>query len=147
MPAPKREPTETIESYIFVRSRTVMSNKVELRRANLQAWKQGKSGNIHNSCSVRGVWLIPEKDPSQYKNLDSNIKKNTAFIKKCKTSLAADSAQQLINDIKKLSLEKYISEVVGGVLEGMLKCKSSSDIAACVEVRLEKEGGTEFDVC
>ncbi|KAI9310910.1 hypothetical protein BX666DRAFT_2032401 [Dichotomocladium elegans] len=74
------------------------------------------------------------EDPTQNKNLDSNIKKNTTFIKKCKASLAADSKQQLLNDIKKLSLEKYISEVVGGVLEGMLKCKSSADVAACVEV-------------
>ncbi|KAI7854822.1 armadillo-type protein [Circinella umbellata] len=73
-------------------------------------------------------------DASQYKNLDSNIKKNTTFIKKCKTSLAADSTQQLLNDIKKLSLEKYISEIVGAVLEGMLKCKSTTDISACVEV-------------
>ncbi|KAG0174672.1 hypothetical protein DFQ30_003435 [Apophysomyces sp. BC1015] len=73
-------------------------------------------------------------DHASYKNLDSNIKKNTTFIKKCKTSLAADSRQQLLNDIKKLSLEKYISEVVGSILEGMLKCKNSTDIAACVEV-------------
>lgn len=43
--------------------------------------------------------------------------------------------QQLLNDIKKLSLEKYISEVVSSVLEGMLKCKTSTDVAACVEVR------------
>lgn len=68
------------------------------------------------------------------KNLDSNIKKNTTFIKKCKTSLAADYRQQLLNDIKKLSLEKYISEIVVSVMEGMLKCKTSTDIASCVEV-------------
>jgi regulator of nonsense transcripts 2 len=68
------------------------------------------------------------------KSLDSNIKKNTAFIKKCKTSMAADLKVQLLNDIKKLSLEKYISEIVGGVMEGMLKCKTSTDINACVEV-------------
>ncbi|KAI9278600.1 armadillo-type protein [Phascolomyces articulosus] len=92
-----------------------MPTKPELRQANTLAWDKGK-------------------DASQYKNLDSNIKKNTTFIKKCKTSLAADSTQQLLNDIKKLSLEKYISEVVGAVLEGMLKCKSTTDIAACVEV-------------
>lgn len=68
------------------------------------------------------------------KNLDSNIKKNTAFIKKCKTSLGTDLKTQLLNDINKLSLEKYISEIVGSVLEGMLKCKTSVDISACVEV-------------
>ncbi|KAG2224950.1 hypothetical protein INT45_000071 [Circinella minor] len=92
-----------------------MPTRPELRQANTLAWDKGK-------------------DASQYKNLDSNIKKNTTFIKKCKTSLAADSTQQLLNDIKKLSLEKYISEIVGAVLEGMLKCKSTTDISACVEV-------------
>lgn len=39
-----------------------------------------------------------------------------------------------MNDISKLSLEKYISEIVSSVMEGMLKCKTSVDIAACVEV-------------
>lgn len=41
---------------------------------------------------------------------------------------------QLLNDINKLSLEKYISEIVGSVMEGLLKCKTSVDIAAGVEV-------------
>jgi regulator of nonsense transcripts 2 len=45
---------------------------------------------------------------------------------------------QLLNDIKKLSLEKYISEIVGSVMEGMLKCKTSVDIGACVEVRANR---------
>ncbi|KAI8096391.1 armadillo-type protein [Halteromyces radiatus] len=92
-----------------------MSSKLELRLANRQAWQTGK-------------------DVIQAKNLDSNIKKNTTFIKKCKTSLAADYRPQLLNDIKKLSLEKYISEIVVSVMEGMLKCKTSVDIAAAVEV-------------
>ncbi|KAG0357792.1 hypothetical protein BG005_003099 [Podila minutissima] len=73
-------------------------------------------------------------DPSTLKNLDSNIKKNTAFIKKCKTGLTADVSTQLLNDIKKLSLEKYISEVVAAILEGLLRCKLSADVAAAIEV-------------
>lgn len=72
--------------------------------------------------------------PDTPKNLDSNIKKNTTFIKKCKTSLGTDMRTQLLNDINKLSLEKYISEIVGSVMEGLLKCKTSVDIAAGVEV-------------
>lgn len=48
--------------------------------------------------------------------------------------MGADLKSQLLNDIKKLSLEKYISEIVGGVMEGMLKCKNAVDINACVEV-------------
>ncbi|KAF9145512.1 hypothetical protein BGX30_008510 [Mortierella sp. GBA39] len=74
------------------------------------------------------------KDPSVIRNLDSNIKKNTAFIKKCKTGLTADVSSQLLNDIKKLSLEKYISEIVAAILEGLLRCKLSADVAAATEV-------------
>ncbi|KAF9908195.1 hypothetical protein EC991_010121 [Linnemannia zychae] len=73
-------------------------------------------------------------DPSALRNLDSNIKKNTAFIKKCKTGLTADVSTQLLNDIKKLSLEKYISEIVAAILEGLLRCKLSADVAAATEV-------------
>ncbi|KAF9340436.1 hypothetical protein BGZ91_002062 [Linnemannia elongata] len=72
--------------------------------------------------------------PSTLRNLDSNIKKNTAFIKKCKTGLTADVSTQLLNDIKKLSLEKYISEIVAAILEGLLRCKLSADVAAATEV-------------
>ncbi|KAF1806437.1 armadillo-type protein [Mucor lusitanicus] len=89
-------------------------SKKELRRLNKLAWERGKG-----------------ETP---KNLDSNIKKNTTFIKKCKTSLGTDMRTQLLNDISKLSLEKYISEIVGSVMEGLLKCKTSVDIAAGVEV-------------
>ncbi|KAI8639204.1 armadillo-type protein [Parasitella parasitica] len=89
-------------------------NKKKLRCLNKLAWERGKSE-------------IP-------KNLDSNIKKNTTFINKCKTLLGADMKAQLLNDINKLSLEKYINEIVSGVMEGLLKCKTNVDIAAGVEV-------------
>lgn len=48
--------------------------------------------------------------------------------------MGADMKTQLLNDIHKLSLAKYISEIVGSVMEGMLKCKTSMDVTACVEV-------------
>ncbi|KAF9364733.1 hypothetical protein BGX34_000627 [Mortierella sp. NVP85] len=80
------------------------------------------------------VARINDRDPSALKNLDSNIKKNTAFIKKCKTGLTADVSAQLLNDIKKLSLEKYISEIVTAILEGLARCKLGVDVAAAVEV-------------
>ncbi|KAI8350112.1 armadillo-type protein [Mortierella sp. GBAus27b] len=40
----------------------------------------------------------------------------------------------LLNDIKKLSLEKYISEIVAAILEGLSRCKLGPDVAAAVEV-------------
>lgn len=83
---------------------------------------------------ARNIFCRECLDPSALKNLDSNIKKNTAFIKKCKTGLTADVSTQLLNDIKKLSLEKYISEIVAAILEGLLRCKLSADVAAAIEV-------------
>lgn len=125
----------------------------EIRRANLGAWlqKPGQCEDCHrqsthhaasgqiatNALLMNYAWNICREcflDPSTLKNLDSNIKKNTAFIKKCKTGLTADVSTQLLNDIKKLSLEKYISEVVAAILEGLLRCKLSADVAAAIEV-------------
>ncbi|CAG8586523.1 8837_t:CDS:10 [Ambispora gerdemannii] len=88
----------------------------ELRNENLAAWSMGKP------------------DPTKFKNLDSNIKKNTGFIKKCKTQLSAEYQTQLLKDIKTLTLEKYISEVVAAVVEGVQRCKAAADIWAAVEV-------------
>ncbi|CAG8642042.1 10326_t:CDS:2, partial [Cetraspora pellucida] len=95
---------------------TRRERRQELRNANLVAWRQGKP------------------DSSAFKNLDSNIKKNTGFIKKCKAQLSAEYQQQLLKDVKTLTLEKYISEVVVAVVEGVQKCKASADAWAAVEV-------------
>jgi len=67
-------------------------------------------------------------------SLDSSLKKNTAFIKRLRTSLNADNQVALLKDISSLSLEKYIPEVVGAASEGLQKCKTVSDILAAVEV-------------
>lgn len=66
-------------------------------------------------------------------SLDSSLKKNTAFIKRLRTSLNADNQAGLLKDISSLSLEKYIPEVVGAASEGLQKCKTVSDILAAVE--------------
>jgi regulator of nonsense transcripts 2 len=75
-------------------------------------------------------------DPEQFKNLDSNLKKNTAFIKKCRASLGQDALTQLKRDIKQLKLEKYVSEIVTAIPEGLQRCKREADVAAAVEVSI-----------
>ena len=67
-------------------------------------------------------------------SLDSSLKKNTAFIKRLRTSLNAENQTALLKDIAGLSLEKYIPEIVGAASEGLQKCKTISDILAAVEV-------------
>ncbi|KAJ2719735.1 mRNA decay protein [Coemansia sp. Benny D115] len=66
--------------------------------------------------------------------LDSNMKKNTGFIKRCKAGMGQDSSNQLLREVKLLKLEKYVSEIVPAVAEGLLKCKSFADVAAAIDV-------------
>jgi regulator of nonsense transcripts 2 len=42
-----------------------------------------------------------------------------------------------LKDIKTLTLEKYISEVVVAVVEGLQKCKLAADVWATVEVSFD----------
>lgn len=73
-------------------------------------------------------------DPVELKSLDSSLKKNTAFVKKLKTSINKESAAQILKEIKTLSLTKYQSELLLGTQEGLLKCTKSSDINAAIEI-------------
>lgn len=66
--------------------------------------------------------------------LDSSLKKNTAFIKKIKVSLNAESYANVLKDIETLSLEKYLSEVLTSLQESILKVSKSDDIVAAVRV-------------
>ncbi|KAJ2649188.1 mRNA decay protein [Coemansia sp. RSA 1250] len=84
-----------------------------LQRANLLAWQ----GQLFEPAG----------------QLDANIKKNTGFIKKCKTNLGQESAQ-LVREVRMLKLEKYVSEIVPAVLEGMLKFKAGSEYVAGINV-------------
>lgn len=67
-------------------------------------------------------------------SLDSSLKKNTAVIKRLRTSLVGDSLSVLLKEIETTSLEKYLPEVIAAVYEGLLKTKTTSDIAAAVEI-------------
>lgn len=69
------------------------------------------------------------------KPLDSSLKRYTAFIKKVRQSIGAENRDQLLRDIETLSLEKYVDELDGAVLEGISRCKSEKDIWSAVEVR------------
>ncbi|KAJ1723767.1 mRNA decay protein [Coemansia erecta] len=68
------------------------------------------------------------------KTLDSSMKKNTGFIKKCKAGLGQDSAAQLVREVRLLRLEKYVSEIVPAAFEGLAKCKATGDVSAAVDV-------------
>lgn len=85
--------------------------KLELRNKNLTA-----SGNR------------PEE--AFFSKLDSNLRKNTAFVKKLKT-ISEAQRDSLLKDMAGLNLTKYISEVAAAIVEAKLKM---SDIQTAVVV-------------
>lgn len=62
------------------------------------------------------------------------MKKNTAFIKRLRTAIAAASTATFLQEIRSLSLQKYLSEVISASYEGLTKVKTPSDISAGVEI-------------
>lgn len=90
-----------------------MKKRQALRAGNKSAW----DGDLI---------LIP------HEKLDSSLKKNTLFIKKCR-SFTKDS-ETLIREVEALSIQKYLSEVIPSLVEGFTNCKTSSDYFAGVEV-------------
>ena len=62
------------------------------------------------------------------------MKKNTAFIKRLRTGINAAGQTALLNEIRTLSLEKYLSEIISATAEGLSKLKTAHEIATGVEV-------------
>lgn len=62
------------------------------------------------------------------------MKKNTAFIKRLRTAIAPAGQSTFLQEIRTLSLHKYLSEVISACFEGLCKLKSPGDIAAGVEI-------------
>ncbi|CUM63755.1 uncharacterized protein PRCAT00001339001 [Priceomyces carsonii] len=65
--------------------------------------------------------------------LDSSLKKHTALIKKLRTSINAAQCEAILKDINNLSLEKYISELITSVAEGLNKV-AKNDVDAALEI-------------
>ncbi|KAK5006985.1 mRNA decay protein, partial [Cryomyces antarcticus] len=62
------------------------------------------------------------------------MKKNTAFIKRLRTAITAMSLSTFLQEVRTLSLHKYLSEIISACFEGLCKLKSPGEIAAGVEV-------------
>ena len=67
-------------------------------------------------------------------SLDSSLKKNTAFIKRLRTAITPAGTTTFLQEIRALSLQKYLSEVISASYEGLCKLKTSGEIAASVEI-------------
>lgn len=90
--------------------------KRELRDINLRVWE-----GAHDVFAIGA-------------SLDSSLKKNTAFIKRLRTGISASAQAGLLSEIKTLSLQKYLSEIISATAEGLSRLKSAGDIAAGIEV-------------
>ena len=67
-------------------------------------------------------------------SLDSSLKKNTAFIKRLRTAITATSAPAFLQEIRTLSLQKYLSEIISASYEGLCKLKNPAEVTAGVEI-------------
>ncbi|KAK7226689.1 hypothetical protein V2G26_014692 [Clonostachys chloroleuca] len=66
--------------------------------------------------------------------LDSSLKKNTAFIKRLRTAVTAATLSTFLQEIRTLSLHKYLSEIISACYEGLCKLKSPGEVEAGVEI-------------
>ncbi|KAI1756642.1 MIF4G domain-containing protein [Xylaria castorea] len=66
--------------------------------------------------------------------LDSSLKKNTAFIKRLRTAVSSATQNTFLQEIRALSLTKYLSEVVSACYEGLCKLKTPGEIDAAIEI-------------
>ncbi|KAK5998195.1 Regulator of nonsense transcripts 2 [Cladobotryum mycophilum] len=66
--------------------------------------------------------------------LDSSLKKNTAFIKRLRTAVSSATLSTFLQEIKTLSLHKYLSEIISACYEGLCRLKSPGEIEAAVEI-------------
>jgi len=62
------------------------------------------------------------------------LKKNTAFIRRLRTAIAGSAASTFLQEIRTLSLHKYLSEIISACAEGLSKLKTPSDVASGVEI-------------
>ncbi|KAH6687961.1 MIF4G domain-containing protein [Plectosphaerella plurivora] len=68
------------------------------------------------------------------KSLDSSLKKNTAFIKRLRTAISSATLNTFLQEIRTLSLHKYLSEIISACYEGLCRLKSPGEADAGVEI-------------
>jgi regulator of nonsense transcripts 2 len=112
-PSSSANPNASTSSWIEERAK----KRIALQSANAEIWQHGPS------------------PPSG--SLDSNMKKNTGFIKRVRQSLGVETREVLIKEVATLNLDKYIDEVIQAIPEGLLKCTTAKDCLAAAEVRID----------
>ena len=82
------------------------------------------------SNSVASAQVTRKAHEANKKNLKSDLKKTTAFVKKIR-SINTEGLQQCIRDVETLNLTLYISEIVGAIVETAYK---ATDVPSMVKL-------------
>lgn len=93
-------------------------------------WQDKVCGKCYHSVAYKGSLTFAEPT----KTLDSSLRRHTALTKRIRQSLGTENYSQIMKDIEVLSLEKYIDEMSGAVVEGLGRCKTEKDVWSGVEV-------------
>jgi regulator of nonsense transcripts 2 len=102
-----------------------------LRELNARAWdgEKGELFAILDKRTTDDIDIFPVS-----KSLDSSLKKNTAFIKRLRTAVTPSTLNTFLQEIRTLSLSKYLSEIISACYEGLCRLKSPGEIEAGVEI-------------
>jgi len=84
---------------------------------------------VNPRTNIEGLDVFPVN-----KSLDSSLKKNTALIKRLRTAISAATLNTFLQEIKTLSLHKYLSEIISACYDGLCKLKTPGEIEAGVEI-------------
>ncbi|KAK3638788.1 mRNA decay protein [Elasticomyces elasticus] len=95
------------------------------------------------------VWAGDKDVFAVQPSLDSNMKKNTAFIKRLRTAINGAGVSVFLQEIRTLSLHKYLTEIVSACFEGLCRLKSAGEVSAGVEIvsALHQRFGPEEFTC
>lgn len=102
---------------------------------SLQQYIEEAQARLANRCRLRELNLhenidYTNVDLDKLDRLDSSIKKNSALVKRLKV-FSESQKGQILDEIDKLNLTKFISEIAASLIEAKLKL---SDIPSMVEI-------------
>lgn len=80
---------------------------------------------------LRKLLDTPPKPPA--KGYDSSMKRHGALKTRLRT-FGPDNVDAILKDIDALSLEKYITELTDGFVEGLQRCKNEKDIWCALQI-------------
>lgn len=125
---PKEESTASAEPEIDEEAAKALE---EAERAELNAYIADLTSKISSKAKSREANLSCVRPGDEFfTKLDSNLKKNTAFVKKLKL-FTANQLDGLLKDMSSLNLTKYISEISLALSEAKIKL---TDVNAAVSL-------------